>query len=294
MYRPAGCSGGLAKGAGAAALLLFCCSLYLGACPGEEAGRKEEPVWPLAASSSCAGAQADLYARMFRSGLFSPGLKVDALSPEERTAIVYTFLQGPKAFQEGRPWSGAWCGNVVRGNSFGGFGCGLCCMANIYGTLTNYECSPWDMYEYAVTASAYAPSEESGAIGWDDMKAVLSSLGFECEACVKPATYEEFQEQMKQAESAVVLVSSAYDDAFWKDTPGHYVNIWLYREDTDMVFLAEPGDPDNNRTWIPLRYVYDALKLVSPYQYLSVRSYSEEGNLWKHDGISGEWNGRSL
>ena len=106
------------------------------------------------------------------------------------------------------------------------------------------------------------------------------------------ATYEEFQAQMKQSQSAVVLVSSMYDDTFWQDTPGHYVNIWLYQEDTDMVFLAEPGNPEKNRTWVPLRYIYDALKMVSPYQYLSVAFYAEEANMWKWNGITDNWNGR--
>ena len=59
-----------------------------------------------------------------------------------------------------------------------------------------------------------------------------------------------------------------------------------------MVFLAEPGDPENNRTWIPLRYVYDALKTVSQYQYLTVTAYAEESNQWKWNGIDDVWNGK--
>ena len=46
---------------------------------------------------------------------------------------------------------------------FGNFGCGLCCMANIYCTLTEHTCSPWDMYEYARQVSGYAPSRKIGA-----------------------------------------------------------------------------------------------------------------------------------
>jgi hypothetical protein len=104
--------------------------------------------------------------------------------------------------------------------------------------------------------------------------------------------HEEFQEQMKHTQSAIVLVSSNYDATYWQNTPGHYVNIWLYQEDTDLVLLAEPGNPEKNRTWIPLRYVYDALKLVSPYQYLAVAFYAEEANGWKWNGIDDNWNGR--
>ena len=239
-----------------------------------------------------AGVVLDLRERLFDTGIISKELEVVYLTPEEEAEKVYTFLQGPRAFSESLPWSGDWCQKIVRHNSFGGFGCGLCCMANIYSTLTPYECSPWDMYEYATQATLYYPTKESGAIGWDDMKQTLASVGFTCENCSKPATYEEFQEQMTHTDSAIVLVSSGEDDMFWKDTEGHYVNIWLYQKDSDMVFLAEPGDPENNRTWIPLRYVYDALKTVSQYQYLTVTAYAEESNQWKWNGIDDVWNGK--
>lgn len=202
---------------------------------------------------------------------------------------VYTFLQGPKSWSNGVTWSGEWCYKYVKGNYFGGFGCGLCCMANIYSTLTDYTCSPLDMYEYATQVSGYYPSKKSGAIGWGDMKVTLQKCGFECDVFNKPSTYEEFQQQIAASQSAIVLVSSYNDDTFWTDTSGHYVNIWLYNEETDEVFLAEPGSPTNNRQWIPLRYVYDALKTVSQYQYLLVGDYSEEDNLWMHDGIDDSW-----
>ena len=95
---------------------------------------------------------------------------------------------------------------------------------------------------------------------------------------------------MEQMESAIVLISSKEDDTYWKDTPGHYVNIWLYRKEDDTVFLAEPGSPENNRSRIPLRYVYDALKTISTFQYLAVEEYQEEDNQWKADGIDELWN----
>ena len=69
---------------------------------------------------------------------------------------IYTFLQGPRAWSEKIPWSGEWCMNGVNGNPFGGFGCGLCCLANIYDTLSPYEVSPWNMCEYAMVVSEYA------------------------------------------------------------------------------------------------------------------------------------------
>ena len=59
-----------------------------------------------------------------------------------------------------------------------------------------------------------------------------------------------------------------------------------------MVFLTEPGSPENNRTWIPLRYVYDALKTANRYQFLTVTAYSEEENTWKGTGMDDIWNGK--
>lgn len=202
---------------------------------------------------------------------------------------IYSFLQGPKSWEEGRSWSGAWSGEYVNGNYFGNFGCGLCCMANIYSTMTNYECSPWDMYEYARQVSGYYPTKNTGAIGWADMKVTLRKSGFHTELCLKPESYEAFQSQIARAKTAVVLVCSRDDDAYWEKTGGHYVNIWMYNQQTDEVFLTDPGDPDRNRSWIPLRYVYDALKTASQYQYLLVNEYSEENNLWMQDTIDDAW-----
>lgn len=222
------------------------------------------------------------------------------LSEEDKEALrkvssyqeedVYTFLQGPRSWGEGIPWSGEWCAFNIEGNPFGGFGCGLCCLANIYNTLSPYEVSPLDTYEYARTVTDYTPTGEMGAIDWEYMKKTLECCGFACELYRKPGSYEEFREQMEQAESAIVLISSYNDDKYWQDTPGHYVNIWLYEEGDETVFLAEPGDPENNRSRISLRYVYDALKTASRYHYLMVEDYFEEQNQWKADGIEENWN----
>lgn len=275
-----------------AVLFLFILLLFYGTMIETGTDRQNPKAVLLLGKETGAGITADLEEIIFQLDIRPEHFKAVPLTPEERALLVYTFLQGPRAFREKWPWSGDWCEKNVSGNSFGGFGCGLCCMANIYSTLSNYECSPWNMYEFATQASLYYPSSESGAIGWEDMKTTLSAAGFACDLCAKPLTYEEFQEQMKHIQSAVVLISSTYDSTFWQDTPGHYVNIWLYREDTDMVFLAEPGNPEKNRTWIPLRYVYDALKMVSPYQYLAVSFYAEEANIWKWNGITDNWNGK--
>lgn len=274
------------------ALVLFCAVLYFGTKEQTTEYTEQKEAGVKGEETVNAGVTASLQKNIFEEGILAPGSKIVSLTPEEEASLVYTFLQGPRAWRESRPWSGSWCGQIVRGRSFGGFGCGQCCMANIYSTLSGYECSPWDMFELASSASFYSPSGESGAIGWTDMRMTLRAAGFFCDLYRKPGTYEEFQAQMKKTKSAIVLVSSANDAKFWTDTSGHYVNIWLYQEDTDTVFLAEPGDPENNRTWIPLRYVYDALKTVSQYQYLAVTAYSEGANVWKYNGIDDEWSGK--
>lgn len=203
---------------------------------------------------------------------------------------IYTFLQGPRSWGEGISWSGEWATFNISGNPFGGFGCGLCCLANIYDTLSPYEVSPWDMFEYAMSVTDYSPTGRAGAIDWVYMKETLECCGFRCGLYRKPESYEEFKEQMEIMKSAIVLISSSEDDTYWQDTPGHYVNIWAYRNEDDTIFLSEPGNPENNRSRIPLRYIYDALKTVSRYQYLTVEGYQEEMNQWKADGIDEIWN----
>lgn len=145
------------------------------------------------------------------------------------------------------------------------------------------------MYDYARAVSNYSPSGAVGAIDWRDMRDSLKNCGFSCKLYKKPGSFQRFKKQIAKAKSAIVLVSSYEDDAYWQDTPGHYVNIWLYREEDGTVFLAEPGDPDKNRSRIPLRYVYDALKTSNQFQYLTVKGYTEEANQWKADGISVKW-----
>lgn len=238
----------------------------------------------------CAGAVAEIgagrlteLAVMYENMAAEEGAEVNT---EER---VYSFLQGPKSWGEGRTWSGEWSGKYVNGNYFGNFGCGLCCMANIYSSLTEYECSPWEMYGYAREVSGYSPTRKVGAIGWADMKVTLRKSGFDCSLQNKPETYEEFQKQIAESAASVVLVSSRNDNTYWKKTGGHYVDIWLYDAETDEVFLTDPGVPDHNRQWVPLQYIYNALKTVSQYQYLLVNDYTEENNLWKYDGIEDAW-----
>lgn len=215
--------------------------------------------------------------------------QLETISIEQKQDEIYTFLQGPKAWEARREWSGEWCYEYLEGNYFGSFGCGMCCMANIYDTLADDKGSPLDAYKFARKYSGYLPTPQSGAIGWGDMKNCLRKMGMVCDLYYKPDSYEEFQNQMARCESMIVLVTSNEDDTFWKHTSGHYVNIWLYDESDDTVFLAEPGSPTNNRKRIPLRYVYDALKTISQFQYIRVDEYNAENDTWHPDGIVDNW-----
>ena len=219
----------------------------------------------------------------------SEGNENPAVSYDLEEEEIYTFLQGPKSWKSKRPWSGSWANEELADSTFGAFGCGMCCMANIYGTFSSYDCSPLDMYYYAQEVSSYSPGGGYGAIDWPEMADTLEKCGFSCSLGKKAKSYEKFQELVKNSCTAIMLVSSYNDDTYWQNTEGHYVTIWLYDEETDEVFLGDSGDPDHNRSWIPLRYVYDALKTSGSYQYLLVESYDEDANVWKHNGINDKW-----
>lgn len=203
--------------------------------------------------------------------------------PEEG---IYTYLQGPKSWGQRLQWSGEWGVTYYDGGSFGGFGCGLCCIANVYSSLTKYQCTPVDAYHYAKKETGYGGG---GAIDWGYMRRTLSSMGFDCKVHRKPASYEKFKEQIRKNKASIVLVSSNNSTCYWKNTPGHYVTIFLYDEKTEKVFLADSGDPNHNRHWVSLKKIYSSLKTASPWQFLSVTDYEEKSDTWKHKSAKGNW-----
>lgn len=206
--------------------------------------------------------------------------------PVKREEEIYSFFQGPKSWERRLKWSGEWGVTFYDGGSFGGFGCGLCCMANVYSSLTKYQCTPVDAYKFAKKHTEY---QGGGAIDWGYMRTSLSMMGLDGKVYKKPKSYEKFQRQIKKSQAAVVLVSSNESDCYWKDTPGHYVTIFLYDEKTDKVFLADSGDPKHNRHWIKLEKIYKSLKTSSAWQFLSVTGYHEEQDQWRHKSAKGNW-----
>lgn len=209
---------------------------------------------------------------------------IETPNPEEG---VYSYLQGPKSWNQGLDWSGEWGEAFMDGGSFGGFGCGLCCMANIYSTLTPYRCSPVDMYQYTKQHTGYGGGM---AISWGYIRRGLTSLGFDCGVQKKPADYETFRKKVEEAECCLVLVSSYDSSVYWKDTPGHYVTIFLYDPQKEKVFLADSGNPDHNRHWVSLKKIYQSLKTSSDWQYITVDGYEKGKDNWRHKKTSGTWN----
>ena len=217
----------------------------------------------------------------------------EAPAPEEprpkKETDIYTFMQGPKAWEAKVDFSGSWCHEYLADQEFSVFGCGLCVLANLYSTLTPCDCSPLDMYYYAQEVSGYRPSSGYGAIDWPYLKQTLKSVGITSKLRYKSSSYLRFRQNVEYSIACVVLISSAYDDTYWHDVEGHYVTIWLYDKEDDTVFLSDSGNPDHNRQRIPLRYIYDALKKSSSFHYLMVTDADPDQNSWQHDGIDISW-----
>ncbi|MCR4604736.1 MAG: hypothetical protein K5639_01930 [Eubacterium sp.] len=199
---------------------------------------------------------------------------------------IATFFQGPKSWKKKYDWSGYWGDLTIDGRRFGGFGCGLCCMANFYCSLTPYQCSPIDMYKFAKKVSSYPGG---GAIDWPQIKKTMEAAGFVVDYGKRPKKYSKFKKLMKEAMASMVVVSSSYDNSFWKNTYGHYVTLFKYDPVTDMAFLGDSGKKHRNRRWISLKKVYKALKLSNSNHYMRMLSYDENRDTYKHKKISGKW-----
>lgn len=209
--------------------------------------------------------------------------QADMAKPED---AVYTFLQGPKSWGKRLAWSGKWAETYYDGGKFGAFGCGFCCMANIYSTQTTYEASPVDIYKYTKRNTIYGGG---GAVVWEYMESAMQTLGFETSLRRKPTSYRKFQKMIASNDSAIVLVSSSNSTCYWKNTPGHYVTVFLYDKQKDAVFLGDSGDPKHNRQWVALKKIYRSLKTESDYQVMTVTGYQASKDSWKHKKASGTW-----
>ncbi len=210
----------------------------------------------------------------------------DVEAGAEQMPQTATFLQGPKGWRKKVDWSGEWGDKEYDGRRFAGFGCGLCVMANFYTSFTPYQCSPVDMYKYTKKVTNY---EGRGAIDWVFVKQTLESLGFITDTGRKPKKFKDFADKIEESLGAMVVISSRYDDSYWKNTPGHYVTILGYDAERKKVFLGDSGDLTHNRSWVSLKKVYKAIKLSNSTHYLRVLAYNESNDKWKHKRINGDW-----
>lgn len=203
--------------------------------------------------------------------------------PVDPTHKIATFLQGPKSFESNLEWSGEWGKTTMDGGSFGAFGCGLCCMANVYCTYSDYSCSPVDMYKFAKKKTGYYGG---GAIAWGYLKKTMTACGFSCDVGKKPKSYENFKNIVLQSKAMIVNISSNDSTVYWKNTPGHYITILAYDKNTDKIFLGDSGNPKHNRHWVELKKIYKSIKKSSAWHYLYVTGYNNKADEFKHKGYS--------
>ncbi len=203
----------------------------------------------------------------------------------DKTDRIASFYQGSASWESKLTWSGNWGNKKYKGKKFGAFGCGLCCLANVYSSLSSYRCSPLDMLEFAKESSSYSGS---GAIEWWNMKTTLAKAGFSSESGKKPKEYEDFQKIVAKSKAVIVLVGNQNKKSMWEDTTGHYVTLFLYDKKSDQVFLADSGSYARNRHWVPLKKVYQSLKTKSSQQYLAVSSYNKKADTWRNTEFTGK------
>ncbi len=196
------------------------------------------------------------------------------LAESEREFQIYSYIQAPGWYYEGYyhgdpKWAGDWCYIKAAGREFIYFGCGICCVSNIYSTFQAKPIPPDVVYYQAKEEVGYNPDSGVGAVSWEQLKGMCTKHGMEARLCTKPREYSDFQRDIWQSDAAIVLVSRYNDDKLWEYTTGHYVNLWEYDPETDTVFLSDASG-EHNRARVSLRDIYNALKTASNAQYMIV------------------------
>jgi len=182
---------------------------------------------------------------------------------------IYSYTQLPPHDTGKTRWSGAWYGLEEGGKLFANFGCGICCISNIYSTFVQRPVDPGQMLEIAKYYTSYNPAGKYGAIDWPQMKLLCQKLGMKAETKKKPQDYAEFQNDVMKADATVVLVCKDNDPGLWFYTNGHYVTLWEYDPEDDTLFVTDSSGLFN-RERVFLKDVYDALKTRSSCQYMCV------------------------
>ncbi|MDO4961734.1 MAG: hypothetical protein Q4E57_07790 [Eubacteriales bacterium] len=183
---------------------------------------------------------------------------------------IYSYIQQEIKYYNGDPkWAGEWAHITAAGREFINFGCGICCLSNIYSTFQQKPVTPDLVYDWAKQYVAYDPDSGIGAMSWSQLKGMITRYGMTAETKHKPADYAQFQRDMYEADACIVLVCKDNDARLWWYTNGHYVNVWAYDYASDSLFLSDASGLFN-RARVPARWIYDALKTASDAQYLVV------------------------
>lgn len=128
---------------------------------------------------------------------------------------IYSYTQIPPQDSSKKKWAGEWYALEEGGKPFAHFGCGICCISNIYSTFTQRSVDPGRMLHIAKYYTSYNPSGKYGAIDWSQMKTLCNKLGMDAEYKRKPADYTKFQEDVANADATVVLVCKDDDPGLW-------------------------------------------------------------------------------
>ena len=191
---------------------------------------------------------------------------------------IYSYVQVPKEYCKDARWTGDWVEDEYEGQEFFSFGCGICCLTNIYDTLAiENKCdavTPDEMMDMAEESTGYHPVNGRGAISWEHMQQMCEHFGLDAVVCRKPTDYETFRDDVKNSDATTVLVCKDNDAALWFYTNGHYVTLWLYDDKTDTVFVSDSSGLFN-RQRVKLKQVYDALKTRSDAQYMCVKKITD-------------------
>lgn len=216
----------------------------------------------IAATGTVSGAPAGLYA--------VPSDRRE--TAEEKT--IYSYVQVPENYSRDNRWTGSWVTEEYAGQEFMSFGCGICCLTNIYDTLAVYDESdtvtPDEMMVIAEENTGYHPINGRGAISWEHMQRLCEHFGLSATVCRKSSAYEDFKDDVSSSDATTVLVCKDDDDKLWFYTNGHYVTLWLYDDRTGTVFVSDSSGLFN-RQRVKLEDVYKALKSRSDAQYMCVK-----------------------
>lgn len=189
-----------------------------------------------------------------------------AVQPEN---TIYSYVQVPEEYCHDERWTGDWVDIESGGQKFFYFGCGVCCLSNVYSTFCRIPITPDIMFKWAKKYTDYNPDSGRGALSWRQLKQMYERFGCVTETKHKPDDYTDYREDVKNSDTTMVLVCKYNDDKLWFYTMGHYVNLWNYDPKDETVFVTDSSGLFNRKR-VKLIDVYNALKTSSDAQYMCI------------------------